>query len=138
MYDQIIFDGFPRTVEQYRFLRDWLKDKHVGIDLVFVIEIGDEESVKRLSARRLDPDTGVIYNLITNPPPAGVDQGKLVQRDDDVPEAIIKRLATYRSKTKVLIDELKRENIKVIEVDGERNIEAIQEDLVREIDAYKK
>src|SRR3990172_8122010 len=96
LYDDIIFDGFPRTLNQYGFFKKWLLDKNVNLDLVIVLKIGESETVRRLSARRMDPATGAIYNLGTDPPPQGVDQSKLVQRDDDAPDAIKKRLALYK------------------------------------------
>ena len=128
LYDGIVFDGFPRTPSQYNFLKNWLVSRGVKLDLVFVLTISDEETVRRLSARRTDPETGEIYNLITDPPPAGVDAGRLVQRDDDKPDAIKARLDLYRDMTQPLVDELKKET-KVVEIDGERPIEVIASDL---------
>lgn len=136
LYDDIIFDGFPRTVDQYVFLRDWLSKKKVALDLVLVIKISNEEAIHRLSARRQDPETGKIYNLITDLPPDGIDVSKLVQRDDDKSEAIEKRLKIYREETGRLIDELRKET-KVIEIDGERTIEAIAEDLEKIVRDFK-
>jgi adenylate kinase len=133
LYDNIIFDGFPRTVEQYHFLRNWLNDKEVNIDLVIVLKISDEESVRRLSARRLDPSTGTIYNLITEPPPKEIDMSTLVHRDDDKPESIKKRLGLYHSRTQLLINEFEGKT-KVVEVNGERSVEEIFADLCKRID----
>src|SRR3972149_6926848 len=82
VYDNIIFDGFPRTCEQYDFFKKWLIAKKVKLDLVFVLNISEETAVTRLSARRLDPKTGKIYNLVTDLPPLDVDRKKLIQRDD--------------------------------------------------------
>lgn len=124
MYDDILFDGFPRTVDQYHFFRNWLKEKNVRLDLTLVLEISEKETLRRLSARRKDPETGKIWNLVTDPPPADVDQSKLIQREDDKPEAIVRRLKLYRERTEPLIAEL-RQDSEVIEVDGERPIEVI-------------
>jgi adenylate kinase len=133
LYDDIIFDGFPRTVVQYNFFKNWLTDKKVKLDLGIVITITEDETIRRLTARRLDPATGKIYNLITEPPPPGVDAEKLVQREDDKPNAIKKRLEIYKSQTEPLIEELKKETT-VIELDGERPIEMIFSDISRLID----
>lgn len=124
LYDDVIFDGFPRTVEQYKFWSSWLTQKQVSIDLVLLLVISESETVRRLSARRLDPSTGAIYNLITDPPPAEVDQSKLVHREDDKPEAIKKRLTLYRDRTEPLVDELRKKS-EVVEINGERSIEEI-------------
>lgn len=133
LYDDIIFDGFPRTLGQYSFWKNWLLDKNVKLDLVIILEIDEEETIKRLAARRLDPETGNIYNLITDLPPSDVDQSKLVQRDDDKPEAIKTRLRLYRESTEPLIAELKKE-AKVVEINGERPVEEIFSDLVKVVD----
>lgn len=128
LYDDIIFDGFPRTVAQYDFLKNWFAAKNVSLNLVIDLQISEEETVRRLSARRQDPETGKIYNLITDPPPPGIDQSKLIQRDDDKPEAIKKRLDLYREKTEPLIAELARDTT-VVEMDGARPINVIAVEL---------
>jgi adenylate kinase len=137
LYDDVIFDGFPRTVDQYNFFKNWLTDKKVKLDLVVVLQISEQETLRRLTARRLDPATGKIYNLITEPLFPEVDVSKLVQRDDDKPEAIWKRLELYRSQTEPLIAELKKETM-VIEMDGARPIETIFNDLVRIIEERRE
>jgi len=90
-----------------------------------------------LSARRSDPKTGKIYNLVTDPPPADIDRNLLVQRDDDKPEAIKKRLGWYKEQVLPLIAQLKNE-IRVVEVDGERPIDEIQNNLLKEIESLNK
>lgn len=133
MYDGIIFDGFPRTVSQYDFLKNWLKDRKVTLDLTIVLVISEEETLRRLSNRRLDPATGKIYNLVTEPIPPEVDKSKLVQRDDDKPEAIKKRLQLFKEQTEPLISELKKES-EVIEVNGERSVNEISGELIKIIE----
>lgn len=136
LYDDIIFDGFPRTISQYEFLKKWLEEKKVKIDLVVVLTISEKETIRRLSARRLDPATGKIYNLITEAPPESVDVNKLIQREDDKPESIKKRLNLYREKTEPLISELKKDS-KVVEVNGEAPIEEIQKKLITIVEEVK-
>lgn len=130
LYDDIIFDGFPRTVDQYNFLKNWLSAKNVRLNLVIELRISEAETIRRLEARREDPDTGMIYNLITELPPKNVDVNKLVQRDDDKPEAIRERLRLYRERTEPLVAILKKET-NVAEVDGERPVQKIAEDIER-------
>ncbi len=137
LYDDIVFDGFPRTVSQYHFLKNWLNDKQVKIDLGIVLEISEEETIKRLSARRMDPATGKIYNLITDLPPADVDQSTLIQREDDKTEAIKTRLSNYRNRTEPLIAEISKD-IQVVEVDGSRPIEVISQDLIKLVKERKR
>jgi adenylate kinase len=129
MFDNIIFDGFPRTVVQYNFFKKWLGQKGSSLDVVIVIQISQAESIRRLGSRRQDPETGKIYNLITDPPPEGIDKSKLVQREDDTPEAIKQRLAWYQDLVVPLIEVLKKDT-KVIEVNGERTIEIIFKEIL--------
>lgn len=135
LYDEILFDGFPRTVGQYEFMKNWLTEKQVKLDLVLVLKISEEETIKRLTSRRQDPATGKIYNLITDKPPADIDSNTLVQREDDKPESIQKRLAWYKTQVEPLIEMLKKETT-VVEVDGERPIETISQDLIGVIEKH--
>lgn len=136
MYDNIVFDGFPRTVDQYLFLKNWLSEKEVKLNLVLVIDISDAEAIRRLSARRTDPMTGEIYNLVTEKIPADVDISKLVQRDDDTTYAIQKRLSIYRTQTQDLVEELKNDS-KVVEINGERPVDEIYAEISAIIKASK-
>jgi len=130
IYDNILFDGFPRTVFQYEFFKNWLKDKEVSLDLTIVLQISEEETLRRLTARRQDPVSGKIYNLVTEPPPPEIDASKLIQRDDDKPDAIKKRLELYKEQTEPLVVRLKEES-EVIEIDGERPVKVIADDLIK-------
>ena len=73
LYDNILFDGFPRTLDQYEAFKKWAGVKNVKLDLVILLTISEAETVRRLSARRQDPTTGKIYNLITDKPPVEID-----------------------------------------------------------------
>jgi len=123
-FDNIVFDGFPRSVVQYELLKNWLKEKGSSIDFAVLISITENESIKRLTNRRKDPKTGEIYNLVTNPPPDNVDRSSLVQREDDNPEAIKKRLELYKKVTLPLIEQFREDGI-LIEIDGEQPIDVI-------------
>ena len=136
IYNNILFDGFPRSIVQYDFLKSWLNDKQVVIDLTLVLVISEEETIRRLSSRRQDPKTGKIYNLITDLPSDEIDKSALVQREDDKPEAIKKRLGWYQDLVVPLISKLKKET-KVVELNGERPIEEIQKDLVKWINSIQ-
>ncbi len=137
MYDDIVFDGFPRTVDQYLFLKKWLDQKQVGLDLAIVLEISEKETLRRLGGRRQDPITGQIYNLVTEGLPSGIDLNTLKQRADDMPEAIKKRLNLYHSLTEPLIEEIGK-STNVVKVNGERQVDEIQKDLVQIVEKYKK
>ena len=133
----ILLDGFPRNINQYQILKNWFDEQGEKLNVAFLIDISEEETIRRLSARRQDSKTGKIYNLITAPPPDGVDESNLIQREDDKPEAIKKRLQEYNNVTIPLVELLEKEGI-LIKINGERPIEAIQNDLVREINSIIK
>ncbi|ADL11733.1 adenylate kinase [Acetohalobium arabaticum] len=103
-----ILDGFPRTVAQADALKDILTDLGIELDAVLNIEVGEEEVVKRLSARRVCSECGASYHLEFDPPQkentCDKCSGELYQRDDDEPETIKERLEVYKEKTEPLID----------------------------------
>ena len=99
-----LFDGFPRTIPQAEALRD------AGVDIDHVVEIAveDEEIVKRMSGRRVHPESGRTYHVVFNPPR---EEGKddvtgeaLVQRADDEEETVRKRLGVYHDQTAPLVE----------------------------------
>ena len=103
-----LFDGFPRTIPQ----AEALQAAGVEIDHVLEIHVDDEEIVKRLSGRRVHPDSGRIYHIVHNPPKEeGVDDvtgEPLIQRDDDKEETVRKRLSVYHEQTEPLVEYYKQ------------------------------
>lgn len=135
--DNIIFDGYPRSIEQLNPLEGWLNKRGKKIDMAVLLQISEKESIRRLSARRMDKKTGKIYNLITNPPGPEVDKEGLIQREDDKPEAIRKRLAEYQQTTKPLVEILEKKGL-LMKVDGERPIKVIFEDIIARLKVDEK
>jgi len=94
-----LFDGFPRTIPQ----ANALNDAGVDIDYVIEIDVNDEEIIKRLSGRRVHPESGRTYHVLFNTPKVeGIDDisgEPLVQRDDDKEETIKKRLEVYHTRS---------------------------------------
>lgn len=115
-----ILDGFPRNIHQAEEL-DMLGKEVFAI----YINVPEEEVIKRLSARRVCPSCGALYNLITNPPKEDEKCDKcgtpLIQRDDDKEEVIKERIRVYREKTEPIL-EYYREKGKLKEVDGQGSI----------------
>lgn len=99
-----IIDGFPRTIPQ----ADALREAGIDIDFVVEIEVSDNEILRRMSGRRVHLPSGRSYHVEFNPPKVpGKDDATgedLVQRDDDREETVLKRIATYHSQTKPLIN----------------------------------
>ena len=131
--NNVVFDGYPRNVNQYLILKKFLKEKFTQINHAILLDISDKEALRRLSARRNCPECKEIYNLITNPPKNDeiCDKCKteLTQREDDKPEAIKKRLFLYRKMTEPLIKVFEKEGI-LRKVDGERPIDTISKDIL--------
>jgi adenylate kinase len=97
-----ILDGFPRTGVQASALGDALARAGVDLDVVLLIEVPDSMLVERGVGRRSDPETGRIYHLKFDPPPAGI-ADRLVHRKDDREEAINERLRYYAEWTAPII-----------------------------------
>ncbi len=98
-----VLDGFPRTVPQAEALDAMLAQQKRAVDRAVLFEIADEELVRRLSGRRTCPKCNSMFHIESAKPKTdGVcDQCStaLVQRDDDKPEVIRKRLSVYHQQT---------------------------------------
>jgi len=97
-----MLDGFPRTRPQAEALDAAMTKAGVALDAVVLIEVPDQLLEERAVHRRTDPQTGTIYHLKYNPPPADV-SARLVHRADDTKEAVEKRIAKYHSETAPII-----------------------------------
>ncbi len=134
-FDNVIFDGYPRSLPQWNLITDFLQSHGSGIEKVIFLTIPEEETVKRLSARRMDPVSGKIYNLITNPPPADINQSTLVHREDDQPDSIRKRLSEYHASTEPLINAVRTQG-KLVEIDGLQAIDVIQQQILSNLPGF--
>jgi adenylate kinase len=98
-----LLDGFPRTLPQ----ADALREVGVKIDYVVEFKVDDEIIVQRMQGRRVHEGSGRTYHVIANPPRhSGKDDitgDDLVQRIDDKPETVLKRLGVYHEQTEPLI-----------------------------------
>lgn len=97
-----LLDGFPRTVPQAQALQDLLGELDMALDAVILLEVPDEPIVERITGRRSDPETGRIYHLKFDPPPAEV-ADRLQHRSDDTEEKVRARLNAYHAQTAPLI-----------------------------------
>lgn len=132
-----LFDGYPRGVSQYEALVDMLKRFGKGIDRVIYLNISEDESVRRLSGRVVCAKCGEIYNLNTEDKPredmkCSKCGSTLERRDDDLPEAVKRRLELYHQRTGPILERAGKDGI-LLEVDGERPIETVFEDIVEQL-----
>jgi adenylate kinase len=106
--DGFILDGFPRTLEQANALEEMLTSQGRRITAAILIDVPDDDVVRRISGRRVCVKAGHNYHVEFDPPKReGVcdqDGSRLIQRDDDKPDVVRNRLAVYHEKTAPLID----------------------------------
>jgi adenylate kinase len=101
-----ILDGYPRTTAQAEYLEELLRSMGRSITRALSYDVPEEALVERLSGRRSCPRCGAVYHVSQSPPRqdgyCDHDDAGLVQRDDDRPEAVKKRLQEYTAKTEPL------------------------------------
>jgi adenylate kinase len=105
--DGFILDGFPRTRAQADALGAAFDALGRRITAVLLFDVPDEDLVRRISGRRVSVKTGRVYHVESDPPKhegrCDVDGSRLVQRDDDKPEVVQKRLEVYHAETEPLV-----------------------------------
>lgn len=133
-----LLDGFPRTIVQ----AEGLDAMGISIDHVIEIAVPDEEIVRRMSGRRVHPQSGRIYHLEYNPPrePGKDDQTgePLIQRDDDTEETVRKRLAVYHDQTEPLVSHYaglasQDGDVRFSSVPGVGSVEDISREILRRL-----
>ncbi|MGH7564791.1 MAG: adenylate kinase [Gemmatimonadota bacterium] len=134
-----VFDGFPRTVEQARGLDGLLGGRKSAVDRVLVIEVPEEEVIRRISGRRVCQNCEKLYHMSFDPPRmegrCEACGGDLVQRPDDRPDTIRRRLAVYREETQPVIEFYEREtSVPVTEIDGDRPIDEVADAIRRQLE----
>ena len=132
-----LFDGVPRTIGQAEQLAE------MGIKFTHVIEIfvEDETIVDRMSGRRVHPSSGRNYHIDFNPPiNDGVDNETgepLIQREDDKPDTVLKRLGVYHEQTKPLTDFYSNlssgSDLKFFQVDGSKTVDEVFKNISSQI-----
>jgi adenylate kinase len=105
--DGFILDGFPRTTPQAEALDAKLSELGRAVTAVLLIDVSDDEVVRRLGGRRTCEANGHVFHVEFEPPQqegvCDIDGSPLIIRDDDKPEVIRKRLETYHEKTEPLV-----------------------------------
>lgn len=107
-FSHFVFDGFPRTIQQAKAFEKILQQKNQSLSYVFYLKVSDDEIVKRLTGRLYAPKSNKIYHKIYKPPQkkgfCDETGEKLIQREDDKEELVLKRLEVFWKDTKPLLD----------------------------------
>ncbi len=111
----LLLDGYPRTIAQAEALAEVEK-----VSAVISIEVPDEAIVERIVGRRMDPETGMIYHIRFNPPPAELSE-RIVRRKDDNEDTVRNRLSAYHGQTAPLADWYEQRGV-LVRIDGNRSI----------------
>ncbi len=130
--DGVILDGFPRTLTQAEALDEALRQQGMAVTVAPLIQVSDEEVIRRITARRVCQDCGAVYNLVFEPPQeegvCDVCGGDLYQREDDDRETVRHRLYTYYKETSPLIGYYFAQGL-LVEIDGEQPMADVEQDL---------
>ena len=125
----VIFDGFPRNLQQAEALDKALAEQGKVINKVVYIKVSEEESLKRLSGRWICRQCQTPYHAINSLPKVWgkCDKcgGELYQRPDDTAETVKKRLQVYFAQTAPLIDYYAQSG-KLLEVDGDGGVDEVR------------
>lgn len=120
-----LFDGYPRNTVQASAFDKFLAENGWEIDIVLNIDAADEVIINRLTGRRICPKCGEVYHIESNPPKVAgkcdKDGTELIQREDDMPETVKKRIDIYHEQTKPLIDYYSQKGL-LVNIDGSKTI----------------
>lgn len=125
-FNNFILDGYPRTIEQAQWLTEFLDGHGCPMSAVISLKVPQSVIVERLSKRRVNKATGENYHLDFKPPPPTVDASLIIQRRDDRPEAILKRLDVYAEETEP-VEAFYRERGALFEINGVGEIEEVNQ-----------
>ncbi|MDT8862270.1 adenylate kinase [Alkalihalobacillus sp. MEB130] len=127
-----LLDGFPRTVAQAEALDQLLESMGRKIDYVLNVGVPEKLLMDRLTGRRVSPTSGKTYHVIFNPPKVegvcDVDGKELIQRDDDKPETVKKRLEVNQAQAKPLVDFYTAKGT-LRDINGDQDIDKVFEDI---------
>lgn len=123
-----ILDGFPRNIYQAERLDQDLKAKNLEVDRTLLITAAEDEIMQRLANRRVCPQCKRVYHTTSAPPSvSGLCDScptPLIQRMDDTPDAIEKRMEEYHAQTLPLAEYYRSQN-KLLEVSGSGSLPTV-------------
>ncbi|MEA2030657.1 MAG: adenylate kinase [candidate division Zixibacteria bacterium] len=130
----VILDGFPRTISQAESLKEMLDKKNMIMEAAVLLQVSDEEVVRRLSGRWFCPTCQRVYNYSSNMPKReGIcdsDGTKLQRRSDDEESVVHNRLNVYKKQIQPVEDFYRKESI-LVEVNGNQSPVSVFNDLLK-------
>ena len=137
----ILFDGFPRTVYQARYLDGLFQKMERQLDAVIYLNVSDEEVMRRLSGRIVCHNCQTPYHLDLKPPAhlgvCDVCGGEIYRRADDIPEMARVRLRAFNRVTGPLVEYYQAQN-KLIIIDGEAEIDQVLTKIMATMEAVAR
>ncbi len=122
--DGFLLDGFPRNLEQAERLDEAMQRLDRRLNAALLIDVPDEEVLRRITGRRVCTKEGHVYHVETNPPKhegvCDIDGSKLIQRDDDAPDVVAERLRVYHEQTEPIVGYYEERGL-LKRFDGTRN-----------------
>ena len=135
-----VFDGFPRTVAQAKYLGELLKYHGFKQPFVLHLVIGHTLLIRRLTGRRTCSIGGEIYNIFDRPPKVeGIcdnDGGVLIQRPDDREEVIRQRLLAYERQTQPLVSFYRRLGC-LHEIDASKSVAEVEQEIAQAVAGFR-
>ena len=127
--NKIIFDGFPRNLDQVSKLELMLQKHDQKLSKVLNLKVDYSILIKRLSGRISCSICKKIYNEFFDPPPTNCCQkNEFIKRSDDNEETVSKRLKTYDNETLPILEFYKKQN-KVVNIDAMKQITEVRKEI---------
>ena len=129
----ILFDGFPRNIDQAKALDLGMEERNQKIDHVVYFNVDEEILIQRITGRRVCTNCGATFHVTNNPPKKeGICDkcgSELIQRNDDNEDTVKNRIDVYNAHTSVLIDYYKEKGI-LFSIDGTNSPDEVFEEFL--------
>jgi len=130
-FDRLIFDGYPRNLDQAKTLDVMIKKYNQKISCVMNLKVNEKVITKRILGRQVCSKCGIIFNEFYNPATKAnhnCDTKFLLKRSDDNEETIINRIETYAKETLPILNYYRKQNL-LYEIEGTGDISTIYKEI---------
>ncbi len=135
-----LFDGYPRNIAQAKALDEFLAKKGCQLDAVINMTAPEEQIIERISGRRVCETCGAVYHIHSKQPKVegicDLDGSKLIQRNDDLPETVHRRLSIYNDQTAPVIGYYEEKGA-IIYIDGTKPIKDVEAQVMKALGETK-